>query len=327
MVTHKSDSCRPTLTLAVALTVIVFGGAATGFANCVSLVKGQIFLDVKSCGLLNPEASFDPSKGEKFKFIGQLPAQQRKQFLDSYRGLIVKGTVVKSSATRSGLVAEKNALNGEQVTIFIRPGKTDCTQIADKRLSANINEACCSGGGEVPCLLPSAIVVESYEVIGQAASSAGDADRKKSRQDPTYQQAEQAFVKGDFHKAAALYQRLLFEDKLDLKGRFQLGTAYRNLEMCPKAIPVLAVVHEQYTKKKVWADEEATARKAIFLLARCYAKEKNADMAEVILDEYLGDPVKYRKEIRDAMGERDFGWINTTKEYQRFLKQANEKVK
>ena len=318
--------CCPVRSLSVACTAFFLCLAPLGYGNCVSLVKGQIFLDVKSCGQLNPEASFDVTK-EKYKFIGQLPKPQLKQFLDSYRGQIVKGTVVKSSAVRSGLVAEKNALAGEQVSLFIRPGKGECSQIADKRISAMINEACCSGGGEVPCLLPSAIILESFEIIGQAASTAGDADRKKSRQDPTYQQAEKAFQKRDFAKAAGLYQHLLFEDKLDVKGRLQLGLAYRSLDMCAKAIPVLAYVHEQFSKKKVWADEEPTARKAIFLLARCYAKEKNADMAEVILDEYLGDPTKYSKEIHDAMGERDFGWINSTKEYQRFLKQANERSK
>ena len=235
--------------------------------------------------------------------------------------------VVKSSAVRSGLVTEKNALAGEQVALFIPPGKGDCAQIVDKRINVVINEACCSGGGEVPCLLSSAIVVEAFQVIGQASSTAGDAERKKSRQDPVYQQAEKAFAKGAFPKAAALYQRLLFEDKLDVKGRYQLALAYRDMDKCSQAIPVLTYVHEQTSKKKVWADEEATARKAIFLLARCYAKEKNSDMATVILEEYLSDPIKYRKEIRDGMSDKDFGWINSTKEYQRFLKQANERLK
>jgi tetratricopeptide (TPR) repeat protein len=296
------------------------------YANCESLVKGPILLDVNSCGLLKPEASFDTSK-EKFRFISSLPAAQRKKFFDSYRGLIVKGMVVKSFAVRTGLVAEKNALAGERIGLFIPPGKGDCTAILSKRIKTEVNEACCQGGGEAPCLLASALVSQSYEVLGNASSEAGDATRMKSRQDKTYKLAEKYFLQGEYAKAIAAYQRLRSEDKLDIKGYYQLGLAYRNIDKCQSAIPILGYIRDQSANKSVWADEEDTVRKAIFLLARCYSKVKDANMAVVILDSYLVDPQKYKPEIKEAMSHQDFGWIKTTKEYQRFLEEAARKVR
>jgi hypothetical protein len=72
---------------------------------CFALIKGPIAFDVEFCKAFDP-GMFDTSK-PKYKFIEDLDPQGRKELLDSYRGLVVKGTVVMSRAIKSGVSTTK----------------------------------------------------------------------------------------------------------------------------------------------------------------------------------------------------------------------------
>lgn len=291
------------------------------YADCISLVKGPIAFDVKSCGALSPEQTFDLSNS-RYKFIKDLPPSDRQKFYNSYRGLLIKGKVARSLAVRSGLSPEKGALNGEDISVFVRPGDAQCSEIDGQRVKAFLDEACCEGGGDAPCLLQTTYVLKDVKPLGKANLDSGNKERKVATNSPTYTKAEAAFRKKDFRNAAKFYEMVREEGKLDVTGYYNLGLAYRLMDKCDKAIPVLEYVFKKASKQEIWSDEEPMVRKSNLLLARCYAKSNKADFAMVILQSYLLDPVKFRNELRQSLNHKDFGWINTTKEYQHFRKEA-----
>src|SRR5690606_34924352 len=143
-------------------------------AECLSLVSGPVVVDVSGCKLLEPEKVFDASK-KKYQFVGDLDAAGRKEFLDSYRGLFIKTKVVKSKAIQKGLVNEEGALSGQSVYMFIPPAAgAQCNAVLGKRLSGVVNERCCDGGGDVPCLLDTGFILKEPKVLGATSSGAGD---------------------------------------------------------------------------------------------------------------------------------------------------------
>ncbi len=291
------------------------------YSACASLVKGKMAFDVKSCGRLSPEKSFDTSK-ERFSFIKDLPEKQKEDFYNSYKGLYITGQVVKSYAVRSGLSPEKGVLAGENIKVFMPPSSMSCNKIRKKRLKFYMDEACCEGGGDVPCLLPTAYVIKDVKVIGDAFSSAGNKKQMLEAKSAEYKKANAAFRKKQYKKAAYNYEVLNEQGKLDVKGLYLLAYSYRKMDMCDKAIPPLKKIDKQYVQNQYWATDEKTIRKGVLLLARCYARTNKPDKAVPILDRYLLDPKKYRSEIKFSLSNKDFGWIKTTKEYQEYRKQA-----
>ncbi|MBF0440293.1 MAG: hypothetical protein HQK54_00150 [Oligoflexales bacterium] len=314
-------ACQGTFVLAG-----IIGMSHVSTAQCVSIVKGPIVMDAASCGVLDPVASFDLNS-ERFRFIKEFAKPEQKKFFDSYRGLIIKGKVVSSQAVKSGLTEEKGALKGEDISVFVFPGKGKCDGVSGGRIDAVIEQACCAGGANPPCLLQSPYFFKSYKVIGKASSAAGDTDRKQAEKLDQYVKADNFYKKRDYKKAAALYETVRVEGKLDLKGYYKLGDSYRELDRCTKAIPVLEYVFEKSGKDNYWADEEAMVRKSNFLLARCYSKTNNPGKAVVILEGYLVDRKKYRQEISDSLSHPDFGWIKTTKEYLKYVEEVESNKK
>ncbi len=308
-----------------AVVSILLGWQQPLRAECVSLVKGSIAMDVESCGVLSPEKTFDLSN-PRFKFIADLPAPQRKKFFDSYRGLVVKGTVARSLAVRSGLSPEKGVFNGEKITVFITPGAAKCEEILNKRVKGTLDEACCTGGGDVPCLLSSNLVLKEVKPIGKTGSGAGDQARRKANESKEYKKAARAYTKRDYKTAAFLFEGERIRGTLDTMGHYKLGHSFRELDQCEKAVPVLKVLFDKSVKNEFWADEADIIRKGNFMLARCYAKMNQAAFAVVILQGYLLEPGKYRKELETALKHKDFGWINTTKEFREFAAEAERKL-
>ena len=58
------------------------------YSACASLIKGKMAMDVKTCGRISPEKSFDTNR-DKYKFIKELPEKQKADFtiviVDSFR--------------------------------------------------------------------------------------------------------------------------------------------------------------------------------------------------------------------------------------------------
>ncbi len=312
--------------LARGLTYSLLSLSCVARADCISLIKGGIAMDVGSCGVLNPEMSFDTTN-QRYAFIRGLSTEEQKKFLNSYRGMIIKGKVVGSQAVRSGLTSEQGALNGEDISVFVLPGTSDqnCSAVNGKRISAMLTEACCDGGSEPPCLLSSSYTLKSIKVLGSAGSSMVS-HRKEDKKSALQIEGEGYFTKKQFQKAADTFEKARSQSQLNLSGHLLLGFAYRQLDKCQKALPVLQYVEEKGAKKEFWADEEITVRKSKLLLARCYSKLNQAGYAVTTLESFLLDPQKHRSELKTALEHADFGWIHTTKEYRNFREEVYRKI-
>jgi len=287
----------------------------------MSLISGPVVYDVQGCKALEPEKIFDLSK-DKYAWIGGLDSGGRKAFYNTYRGLYVKGRVIKSKANARGIAAEDGALGGETLFMYIPPGGLQCAAVLGKRLSANLRQICCEGGGDAPCLLDTSYVLLQPQVL---AAGGGDRSKAKAKHSKDYIAADAAFNLKKYKAAVKAYEKARVNDELDVPGYYHLAYSYRMLDQCADALPALRHVNEMEHKKQVWADDEQDARKATLLLARCYAKMNDPQNSVAILNSYLIEPVKYHNEIAESLNGADFGWIHTSRDYRDYAKEARKK--
>lgn len=295
-------------------------------AECLSLVSGPVVVDIAGCKVMEPEKFFDPAK-KKYKFVTDLDSVGRKAFLDTYRGLFVKVKVVKSNAVQKGLTNEAGALNGQSVFMFIPPTGDQCNVVAGKRLSGTVVERCCDGSGNVPCLLDTGFILKDAKVIGSTSSAAGDEARQKAARSAFYKTGLVAYKAKKYKAAAASFEKARANGELDMRGHYYLGHAYREIDQCGDAITPLKHIYDASLKKSIWADEEEVARKGSFLLARCYSRTNDPGATVLILNSYLLEPAKFKKELKDSLTDSDFGWIHTSKEYRDYKKEVQKKLK
>jgi hypothetical protein len=308
-----------------ALIYLTMGLPEIARAECLSLKAGPLIFDVQSCVQIQPEAAFDQTK-DRFKFISDLDPKGKKSLLDSYRGLYVKGQVIKSQIDQKGVVKESGVLKGENIPTYVPPSAVQCAQILGKRVSAKLVERCCDGNGDAPCLLDTGYVLQNVTVIGASGSSAGDEQRQKAKKSSDYQTADKHFRSKEWKKAAIAYEKARSNGNLDIAGHFKLGYSYRMLDLCPSAIGPLQYIHTQKEKGATWADEDAVVRAGEFLLARCYAKMNQPGASVLLLNAYLLEPQKYAKELGESLSHADFGWIHTSREYREYQKEAKKKL-
>ena len=298
--------------------------AKPGFSNqCVSLVKGPVTLKVSSCGYLKPESSFDPSL-EKYKFIAGLPRKEQMAFWNSYRGMIIKGVVVRSLAVRTGLGTRKGVLKGERVSVFVHPGtsRVQCQHLRSGAVEGVIEEACCVGGGDAPCLLASSYVLKNLKV-GGALPQAG----KKVKRRPNSKHVNEAnkfYFRRNYQKAIELYEKARNESALTALSYYRLALSLRNEDKCTKALKYLKDLESVANRESYNDTLEKTLVRGQYLSARCYAKLNKPNDATFILNRFLLNPQKYRSEIVSSLSHKDFGWIKTTKVYLEYRKNARE---
>ena len=300
--------------LILGLSPLTAGSQIMAQGSCLALVKGPIVFDVEVCKPFDP-ALFDTTK-PKYKFIDDLDNEGKKQLLDSYRGLVLKGTIVLSQAIRDGVSTNKGALQGEKTIAFIPPGTTSCDMIRHKRVAAIINEKCCNGTGDVPCLLGNGYVLSEVKVSGDAMVGEGLEKKTRRPHGKDYIEAEKSYGAKKYKDAVKFYLKAEDAKDIDVKGLFRLGNSYRMLEKCDLATKPLKKIWALQQANKVFADEELDARRGVFLLARCEAKNGDAPGAVYYLNAFLLDPKKYRSELQQSLKHKDFGWIHTAKEYQ-----------
>jgi tetratricopeptide (TPR) repeat protein len=301
-------------------------GASEALAQdaCFALTKGPIAFDVDVCRPFDP-AMFDTSKA-KYKFIDDLDAQGKKELLDSYRGLVVKGTVVLSRAVKAGVSTSKGVLQGEKAIMFIPPNLITCEEIFHKRISGALEEKCCNGTGNAPCLLGGGFVLTDIKVAGDAMVGETIIKKGKRIHGKDYMEAEKLYGQKKYREAVKLYTKAEEANDMDVKGLFRMGFAYRELEKCDLAVRPLKKIWDLQQASKVWADEELDARRGVFLLARCNAKNGDPSGAVFYLNAFLLDPKKYRSELQQSLKHKDFGWIHTSKEYQQFKASAEQRL-
>jgi len=296
------------------------------FAACLSLKTGPITFDALGCKKLDPTAIFDMTNS-KYSWINDLDPKGRQKILNDYSGLLLKGLVVTSKAQDKGLSKEVGVLQGETVYIYMPPSPNSCKQVLGLRLAGDLQEKCCDGGGDIPCLLNTTYLFKSVKAVGKASSDAGDATRTRSKVSKDYQLAMRAFVKKNWKVSVEQFEKAKGTGSLDVKGHYRLAYSYRELENCKKAIEPLEYIRKLELNKKIWEDEEKVAKRSKFLLARCYAKLNDPASAYLILQSYLLESTKYRYELRQSLKHKDFGWIHTSKEYRDYEKEAKKKLR
>lgn len=298
-----------------------FFSAGNALAGCLSNVKGPIVADIVACHAIEPEKTLSPTKSS-FQWIGDLDAKSRSDLYETYRGLFLKAKVVKSQAVNQGLSEERGALMGKDIFVFYKEKGATCATVQGKRSAGQLEEICCDGHGNSPCLLETGYVFKSLKPVGNVGTSSADITRKKASASKDYQEGEKLFGEKKYRAAIKSYELARMDGSLDIKGHYRLGLSYREIDECKKAIPVLEQVRSKYEGGESWADEEPVIRDAVFLLARCYARRNMPEKSCLILDSYLLDPTKHKKEIQESLKERDFGWINTTKPFKEYKAQA-----
>jgi hypothetical protein len=306
-----------TVLMRLSLSLVFLNGSLL-YAQCLNLAKGELLVDVEQCKVVETpkdfNRQFDP------KFFAQMTKQDQQTLLSGYRGRIYKALVVESSAVAEGHSVQKGVLKGKEIVFFER--QNECASITKKRLRLQMDQACCDGGIDAPCLLSTSYVVVKSETIGVAGGSAGDTQRQAAEDKPEWQAAKKAFQQKKFRDVIKFLGQEKNLPTVELK--FMLALSYRQADQCEKAVPWLEQIEADFKSGKVFADQKKWGEEADFLRARCYARLGKPELAIVILDGYLVDVRKYRKRIRDSLRHKDFGWINASKEYQRYRQQATE---
>jgi tetratricopeptide (TPR) repeat protein len=297
-------------------------------ASCTSLIRGPVVVDVHSCETIDP-TKFDTTT-DLFKFIADLDPQGRAQLINSYRGLLVKATVVRSKAIHVGLDQVPGAMQGEKGSFYFPPKSASCADINAKRIIAVVNEACCDGNGDAPCLLGTGLVLQKPQVTGQAKvgndglSLKANTTKNVSKE---YLEAEKLYLKKDFKGAVKAYKKADTIAPLDIKGMYRWGNALREVDDCASAVPVLERIYKIAQKGSIWKEDELDGRRGVFLLARCHAKLGEPSQSVFYLNGFLLEPKKYQSELKQALKHKDFGWIHTSKEYQEFKQEAVTKIR
>ncbi len=305
---------------------LMFLSPSVVLADCLTLIKGPITVDVQSCGVVDPATAFNLQE-DRFKSVRDLDPRAKKTFFDSYRGVTLRGKVVNSQAVRKGLSEERGVLHGETVFLFLPPGKGSCDSAVGYRFSGVVNEVCCDGAAEAPCLLNSSYIFNNVKALGPSTKQAGNVEKQKAAKSESYKLAEQALAGKKLALAAKHFEAARAKDELDVSGLYKLAVIYRRQDACAKALSPLERVNEKFLKKETWADEEPVVRKSNFLLARCYAKLGRAGDAVLLLNGYLLEPRKYKSELTQSLRNADFGYIHTTKEYRTYKADAEKKLR
>lgn len=296
-------------------------------STCISLIQGPITFDVESCEQLDTQ-NLELSNDTRLESLKGLDAASKKKVVGAYMGQVIKGKVVSSRAYDKAFPKAKGALNGQRVEIYIFPKqKMQCEQLESKRISGQMQQVCCNGRLEAPCLLSTQYTFKNAKVVGDTKSRAGNQARLASIQSKTYKSGMQAFQSKKYKKAAKKLETARSKGEIDDAGKYALAVSYRKLDLCRRAIPVLKEVHDKWLSNKAWLDRHDVVRKSIFLLARCYAKEQDSGQSVLILNSYLLEPKKYKPEIKQSMRHPDFGWIHTTKDYKKYKKDARARLK
>jgi hypothetical protein len=288
-------------------------------AVCTTLIKGSVAVDVKQCSEIIPETYF--TKGDpKYSFVYDIAPVNRKALMETYRGILIKGRVVRSQAISSGITDEKGALSGDTIDIFIPKGSGTCEQ-AGELVQGDIEQICCEGGGNSPCLLDAEYVMKAFKPLEKAPQKSLAKERSPEAK-AIYADAGKKLKDGDLKGAALSLEKLKTQGQLDVQGQYVLAKTYRDLDRCKNAIPILEQLQKQFESNDYWVESEPFIRGGSILYARCLSRDGNSSEAVLVLQGFLVEPKKYKREIQESLVHPDFGYITTTKAYTKYKASA-----
>ncbi|MES2745374.1 MAG: hypothetical protein V4655_08095, partial [Bdellovibrionota bacterium] len=236
---------------------------------------------------------------------------------------LISGTVTQSQAIRQGISDEKGALMNEKISAFVPASQSSCQAILGKLIEVELKQSCCDGGGTSPCLLNTGYYLTQIKVSD--AKGGGAVAKRSPEAQATYTKVKQALATKNFKMAAGLLEALRGKAQLDVQGQFQLGAVYREMDKCSQAVTILEPLHQRFEKKDYWTDTETPVRRGTFLYARCLSVLSRASESTLVLQGFLVERQKFRKEIKESLAHRDFGYIKTSKSWAKY-KVAAEKA-
>ncbi len=322
------EQCKKLLIFTGISFATLVGIQKNGLGSCLSTVSGPIALKVSSCAIVDPK-SFDTKK-PLFKFIDDLDSAGRVQFLKTYQGSLISGTVLFSQANRRGDLPEKGVLKGQKIEVFAPEILGSCAKNFNAGLTGIvIDEICCNGTGNSPCLLETSYVAKGFSTkILEKTNSSSKMDQKKTASpDAEMTKALELFQQKKHAKAAVMFQKKYKSKSLDVHGLMIMGENYYAMDQCSDAIRPLHELYLLEEADKVWVDDQKDARRGVFLLARCYSKMNKPQKAVFYLNAYLLEPQKFEAELRESLRHKDFGWIHTSADFIEYKKQAELKLK
>lgn len=296
--------------------------------GCVSLIQGPLIVKVNSCQILDIRANLTNNSEYRTK-LSRLDQREKRRLVEFYRGAYLKGTVVRSGAKITGDFQSSANLGGKPVSIFVPPGnRPSCALYQNRIVQSYVEEACCDGQINPPCLLKSHLVFKRPIRVfalprGQVRRSGGGVGLKMASE---VKQGNWYLKRKKYASAIARYTAAKRRGKLGIRGHYYLGYAYQKIDRCDEAIDVLEVIRQKSLKGNTWQNEQFAIQNGMILLARCYARQLRADEAIEICNSFLHNPRKFGKQIVATLQHRDFGWIRNNPLYQDYRKRAQKTV-
>ena len=297
-------------------------------AECLGSVEGLIEIEVNSCQTINPSEYFSKPDAVPHGFFDHYDTTTIIKTLQSHAGSLVTGKVIGSRAIDTTL-NDRTALLGQEVQVFITKEQATCgaSLFKGKRVLGKVQSSCCNGTVNAPCLLPTNYAFRPIksDVVRKAKSKFRSDSPALSNSHVL--QARGWFKQKQVKSSIRAYNKAIdMGVKLTTVDSYILGLSYYlEDQQCNKALPHLEKVRAKANRLR--GDLiESYMKRGMLLLARCYALLRDADRSTLVLYEMLADSASFAKEIEIAMYHQDFGWINTTKEFQAFLKKARSQT-
>jgi hypothetical protein len=237
------------------------------------------------------------------------------RFLATYRGVLITGMVKKSAAVSTGLLSSKTALKGDVITVFAAGTPNGCAGLINNPIQGDIEEKCCDGGGDAPCLLSQKYLIKKIKVATMVA-------QVKFKVSADYKAGSDFFRTGNFAKAIPPLKKAYGSNQLDTYGKWIFASSLEKTENCPAAIQPLTDIERAWVRGDTSGTDDKIVGPALLLLGRCLAKSSKAGPAVEALNLLLQRPELFKEEIRTATQHRDFSWISRSSEYKNFVDNA-----
>lgn len=312
-----------TMVLAAASAV----AASSAHGGCVSLVQGPLIVKVDSCQILDIRNNLVNNSEYRTK-LSRLDQQEKDRLVSTYRGTYLKGTVLQSKAKVTGVFQSTANLVGKPVSVFVPSTNSQgCGAYQYRIVQSYVEEACCDGQINPPCLLKSHLMfkkpIKVFSLPQSQVRRTKGVGLKMARE---VKEGNWFLKRKKYGDAIGRYTKAQKQGQLGVRGHYYLGFAYQKIDRCDKAIEALGILRKANLTGQAWQNEQQAIQKGLILLARCYARQLRADEAVEVCNSFLHNPRKFGKQIIASLNHRDFGWIRNNPLYVDYRKRAQQTV-
>lgn len=306
------------------LLIILVARDPMAYSGCSSLSKGKITLKVNSCTVPNIQPSMIKNREYQRKFV-KMDKIERRRLRVMYKGITIDGLVLKSAVQKTGALDTELDLQGQKISIFLTKKKVACNLLVGKIIESYLEEGCCDGHINPPCLFESHYLF-NRKIFYSTKPSIPDFKslRLKENKSKIVREANKQLKKNNFKKAALLYEKANRLNQLGIRGHYYLGVSYRLLDQCDKAVKPLEFIRKKDLKRENIKIEDLAIKQGVLLLARCYSRLLKPDQAVNVLNNLLYEPKRFKTQIKSSLSHSDFGWIHQEKSYIEYKQRAEE---